>query len=312
MATNPIYRDMGRPNLTLEQLLQLEPLFDSRQINTGESTEFVRNSNPYAYAQQSPDYQSLALYDPQGNYLGDDARNHQSGDKNLMKFLLASAAGYLGSQYLMGGDTALGGSGLEAAGAGGAGAEAAASPAAFDFSGMALGDGGYGALTGGFTGVPGAGGAQIAGALTGGGSAMPGAGSMFGGDTLSTLGRLGMGVLGAASNRDQTSTNSQTNTREPWAPAQPLLQSLIGSTQKLADQYSAQPFTPAQQTAYNNLGGLLNTINSGAPGLLGGAMANASGANNYDRTNPRRQLTGSSFDMSQFAPGLLNFFPRQG
>ena len=51
-------------------------------------------------------------------------------------------------------------------------------------------------------------------------------------------------------------------------------------------------------------------INGKAPGLMAGMQASASGANAYDRTNPRRQLVGANTQM-QWQPqgllGMLNF-----
>lgn len=111
-------------------------------------------------------------------------------------------------------------------------------------------------------------------------------------------------ALGAMSGKDQ----QQTSSRDPWGPAQPFLQDLIGQGQQLSQAYQQQPFSQQQQTAYNNLGGLLNAINTGAGGLLAGMNANASGANNFDRSNPRKALQGSNFSLGNFAPGLLQFF----
>ena len=111
-------------------------------------------------------------------------------------------------------------------------------------------------------------------------------------------------ALGAMSGKDQ----QQTSSRDPWGPAQPFLQDLIGQGQQLSQAYQQQPFSQQQQTAYNNLGGLLNAINTGAGGLLAGMNANASGANNFDRANPRKALQGSNFSLGNFAPGLLQFF----
>lgn len=121
---------------------------------------------------------------------------------------------------------------------------------------------------------------------------------------MSDLAKLGLAGLAAYDSRDQQSTSS----RDPWGPAQPYLRAMMADGASLYDRYKNNPFSEQQKTAYNNLGGLLNTINSNAGGLLSGFQANASGANNYDRSNPRRQLTGSTFDMGQFMPGLLNFF----
>lgn len=114
--------------------------------------------------------------------------------------------------------------------------------------------------------------------------------------------------LGALSGQDQT----QSTNRDPWQPAQQWIKDNIAAGQALQTQYTAQPFSQAQQTQYGNIAGLLNAMNSGAGGLLAGMSANASGANNYDRANPRKALQGSSFNLSGFNPGLLSFFPKGG
>jgi hypothetical protein len=274
-------------------------------LSSGDSMEFTKQADPYAYAQQSPDFQSLAMYDPQGNYLGDDARNHESGDKNLMKFLLTAAAMYGGGQLLGGESAALGGGAADAGmGAGGAGIEAGGAaaggaagggsltPAAIE---AAMGTPGYGySAAGAGLGTGALNGAGAAATLGGGTSLLSGIGDALGN---APWGKLLGGALGAYTSRSQ----DQTQTREPWSEAQPLLKSLLAQ----APMSSLQP-TANQNTAYGNIGSLLNSINQGAGGLLGGFQANATGANNYDRSNPRRALTGSAgFDLSQFLPGLF-------
>lgn len=120
--------------------------------------------------------------------------------------------------------------------------------------------------------------------------------------------KLAGAVGGAVDAKDQT----QTQTRDPWGPAQPYILEALQQGQKLNQQYQAQPFSPQQQTAYNNLGGLLNLANTNAPGLLSGFQANATGANNYDRSNPRKSLLGSAPMQGNWNPGLLSFFPQNG
>lgn len=119
-------------------------------------------------------------------------------------------------------------------------------------------------------------------------------------------------LLGAVAGALDGGDKQQTSSRDPWAPAQPFLKQQLDQGQALATQYQQQPFSQAQQTAYGNLGGLLDTINRNAGGLLSGFNAAASGANNYDRANPRRQLTGGQalgqMDLSAYAPGLLGNF----
>jgi hypothetical protein len=100
---------------------------------------------------------------------------------------------------------------------------------------------------------------------------------------------------------------------DPWAPAQDCLKRQIGTGSQLAQQFQARPFSQAQQTAYGNVGGLLDLLNTNAGGLLSGPQANASGANQFVRGQPTR-LQGSTFapTAAQWTPGLLGNFGTKG
>lgn len=270
------------------------------------------------------------VYDIDGNLVRNEPESTSSS--TFKKFLTDGAmiaGGAFGLNALGG---ALGGTagGLANAGAGLSGL--GATPGALSLAdlglaaipevGAGIGSLGSGALAGGGAGLGGALGATGDAATSAAwATGSPGLGL----DTLSAVGANGAGgllsglsslplqqilggVLGAATSRDQT----QTKTNAPWEPAQPFIKQQLAQGQKMAADLAANPFSQQQQTAYNNYGGLLNNINSGAQGLLAGFGANASGANNYDRSDPRRKLIGSNFDLSSFAPGLLNFFPKKG
>lgn len=209
----------------------------------------------------------------------------------------AAAAGGAGGG---GGAGALGGSGAGGATAGGSGVW---NPAIID---SAMNTAGYGAN------------AQAAANM---GTSLYGTGAQAGSfwDTLSNGAsnwasdpnnwlKLAGAAAGAADAKDQT----QTQSRDPWGPAQPYILEALQQGQKLNQQYQAQPFSPQQQTAYNNLGSLLNLANTNAPGLLSGFQANATGANNYDRSNPRKALLGSAPMQGNWNPGMLSFFPQTG
>lgn len=156
-------------------------------------------------------------------------------------------------------------------------------------------------------------GASSAGAGGGGASGLSGLlGSGSGGMNWTDWGKLALQAYGAYQGSKDAKDQTQTQTRDPWGPAQPYILANLQRGQQLQDQLAANPFTPQQQTAYNNIGGLLNLMNQNAPGLLGGYQANATGANNYDRSNPRKALTGSTAMQGNWAPGLLNFFPPRG
>lgn len=138
--------------------------------------------------------------------------------------------------------------------------------------------------------------------LTNAGGTMETGASKFMGLDNSTWAKLAGAAFGAATSGDQNQQSSQT--REPWGPAQDWIKQNIASGQALQQQYQAQPFSPLQQQAYTNQFGLLNNINANAGQLFAGMNANSSGANAYDRNNPRRQLTGSTVQAPTF--GLLN------
>lgn len=271
----------------------------------------------YRPGQSSTMRNSWDAWNTSGDYLGQG-----TADSDLasgLKFLGTALAGYYGANALGGAGGGAGGAGGASGAVGGAGGGAGGGAATFGNANLLGAANPYGMAGGALESAAAdslaAGGLNAGTFGTGASIAGGNAFSPFGGaaaassipDWLSkNLGGLAGAALGAASSQDQ----EQTTTRDPWGPAQPFLRQQIDQGMALSKQYADQPFSPQQQTAYNNFGGLLNAINGGAGGLLQGMSANASGANNYDRSNPRRQLTGSSFDLSGFAPGLLQFFPQ--
>lgn len=145
---------------------------------------------------------------------------------------------------------ALGGSGAALGGAGGLGGSATKA--------ALYGASGYG---------PAASAAEMA---VGGGSA----GGLLGDATSwlkanPTLTQLGGAALGALSAKDQTQTSTQT--KDPWGPAQQYLKDNLATNAAMQKHYQANPFSGEQQNAYQ---GLLNTLaNNQANGnvLLGNA-----------------------------------------
>ena len=128
---------------------------------------------------------------------------------------------------------------------------------------------------------------------------------ILGSGGLGALGKLGLAAYGASQSKDGTSTN----TRDPWAPAQPFLLNQLTAGAALQDKLQQQPFSQAQQTAYGNQGNLLDAINGQMPALLAGFGANASGANQFTRgaRNQRLQPV-QSFNASAYQPaGLLGY-----
>lgn len=244
-----------------------------------------------------------AIYGPDGQLIGIG-----SGDSTalgLAKFIAMSAAAYGGANALNGASGA--------GAAGGATEAAAAAPGSMSAESLLGGLAEGPTLTG--SSVLTSGGTPLAG-TTLADAGLGAAGVSSGLSGLSNAAKIASSVLnagsvlGAVAGALDGQDKQQTSSRDPWAAAQPFLKQLLGDGQTLYGQYRDQPFSPGQQTAYSNYGGLLNAINGGAQGLLSGFSANASGANNYDRSNPRKTLQGSNFDLSSFQPGLLNFFPR--
>lgn len=191
-----------------------------------------------------------------------------------------------------------------------AGGETAASSKAALYGAEGYGPGMTGAQTSAFdttlglTGSKGlaAGAAELA---SGGGGWLEAAKALGGSMDLGTLGKLAMAAYGASQSKDGTSTN----TRDPWAPAQPFLLNQLTAGAALQDKLQQQPFSQAQQTAYGNQGNLLDAINGQMPALLAGFGANASGANQFTRgaRNQRLQPV-QSFNPSAYQPaGLLGY-----
>jgi hypothetical protein len=146
-------------------------------------------------------------------------------------------------------------------------------------------------------------------AVDGGGDWLSAASKLFGNNAGGLLGALG----GYLDSKDK----QETTNRDPWGPAQPYLKGLLQEGAGLYDQYKQQPFSPSEQNAYGNVGNVLDYMNANAGGLLSGFQANASGANQFSRNNPRRSLIGSSYDPGTspvaWQPGLLgNFGTRKG
>jgi hypothetical protein len=297
------------------------PSFDTRP---GGLISQPRNSSTWGGSDVS------GTWDDKGNWLG-----YQSNSTDLRDFARWAATS-LGAYYTMGqmpdgGGGAVSGmdlaadnpsmwnvgnisAGTGATGAAGAattaGGETAASSKAALYGADAYGPGMTGAQTSAFdttlglTGSKGlaAGAAELA---SGGGGWLEAAKALGGSMDLGTLGKLAMAAYGASQSKDGTSTN----TRDPWAPAQPFLLNQLTAGAALQDKLQQQPFSQAQQTAYGNQGNLLDAINGQMPALLAGFGANASGANQFTRgaRNQRLQPV-QSFNPSAYQPaGLLGY-----
>lgn len=136
---------------------------------------------------------------------------------------------------------------------------------------MAAYGAGGGGVTGGLStgtvgGFTGAAGGDLLGSAAGGGL-FGDVGAFLKDNPMLT--KLGGAALGALSAKDQTNTTTQA--RDPWGPAQQYLKDNLATNANMQKYYQANPFSAEQKTAYQ---GLLNTLaNNQANGnvLLGNA-----------------------------------------
>ena len=147
-----------------------------------------------------------------------------------------------------------------------------------------------------------------------GGGAGGGAGSGIGAAVKTALGAnggLAAGLLGGLAGAVDSGDKSATSSRDPWAPMQPYLLGLAKDGADLYQKYRQQPFSPAQQTAYGNVGGLLDALNQSAPALLAAMQQTAGGDHQFVRGQQNRIPTyaGPGFN---FQPGAFGNFGTKG
>ncbi len=109
------------------------------------------------------------------------------------------------------------------------------------------------------------------------------------------LGNVAGAVVGGLMGGDDEQT--QTQNRDPWAPAQPWLKQNLQTGQNLQGYYEQNPFNSIQQTAYQNMASDMDNYRSNInPGLM--EFANKLMGTNYSRTGgqqmPRNQSMGQS------------------
>ena len=146
------------------------------------------------------------------------------------------------------------------------------------------------------------------------GGAGGGAGSGIGAAVKTALGAnggLAAGLLGGLAGAVDSGDKSATSSRDPWAPMQPYLLGLAKDGADLYQKYRQQPFSPAQQTAYGNVGGLLDALNQSAPALLAAMQQTAGGDHQFVRGQQNRIPTyaGPGFN---FQPGAFGNFGTKG
>lgn len=133
-------------------------------------------------------------------------------------------------------------------------------------------------------------------------SLLPVLGTAVGGFFGGPLGaQVGGALGGAASSKGGTSTTTQNQTRDPWAPAQPWMKDLIAQGQGLQAHYQQNPFSALQQQQYGNQFGLLNAMNQMAPQLTANNNTMMQGYDRYADKKTRGK--------PQFAPMTLNYSP---
>lgn len=107
-----------------------------------------------------------------------------------------------------------------------------------------------------------------------------------------------VGVVGSAlTNKGGSSTNggagTQTQTKEPWAAAQPWIMNNMQTGQALQSQLAAQPFNAQQLQAYQNQGNQSAYMRAAVPSLLGQMSGQQLG---FDRSNPNARPTAFNFN----------------
>jgi len=132
-----------------------------------------------------------------------------------------------------------------------------------------------------------------------------------------------IGVVGSAmSNRgggSQTNggAGTQTQTKEPWAAAQPWIMNNLQTGQNLQQRYAAQPFSDAQNQAYQNQANQSAYMGALVPSLLGQMSGQQVG---FDRSNPNARPQAFNFNgadqagqaaAAQNQQGLLAMLSRQ-
>jgi len=97
-------------------------------------------------------------------------------------------------------------------------------------------------------------------------------------------GALAGGLFGG----DDTETSKQ---QSPWGPAQPWIQSNIGSGQTLQNYYQQNPFSQSQLNAYGNSAALTDNFRNTSASLID----QMNGMKQFDRSNPEAKPTQFNF-----------------
>lgn len=95
---------------------------------------------------------------------------------------------------------------------------------------------------------------------------------------------------------------SQTQSKEPWAAAQPWIMNNLMQGQALQNAYTAQPFSNAQNQAYNNQGNQSAYMRALVPDLLGQISGQQVG---FSRSNQNARPNTFNFAGNDNIKGLL-------
>lgn len=106
----------------------------------------------------------------------------------------------------------------------------------------------------------------------------------------SSIGQIAGGLVGGLFG-DSGGGQSQTQTREPWGPAQQGLKDVLGDATKLREYYKQNPFNQLQQTSLQNLyGDIDNYRQSIAPSMM--SLSNRLMNSNYQRAPAGSEMGG--------------------
>lgn len=124
--------------------------------------------------------------------------------------------------------------------------------------------------------------------------------------TWGAIGGAAVGVVGNALMSDSKGggggAGTQTQSKEPWAMAQPWILSNLVQGQNLQNAYTAQPFSQLQNQAYNNQNNQSAYMRALVPDLLGQISGQQVG---FDRSNPNARPNAFNFASEGTLKGLL-------
>jgi hypothetical protein len=119
-----------------------------------------------------------------------------------------------------------------------------------------------------------------------------------------------VGVVGNALTSDRNGgAGTQTQSKEPWAAAQPWIMNNLAQGQNLQNAYTAQPFNALQQQAYGNQQNQSDYMRAAIPSLLGQMSGKQIG---LDRSNPNARPEAFNFNTLLGAAGAGNAAAQQG